>query len=114
MATNPYTSQSISGYNASPPSDDGSQASSNQVEWAKHINKIGNPLRTLAEAINSAVLAAFGSLLVTDEPAEETIMTAAAEFAGAMPQSTKIASEARLARDIEFSENAVVGMEELT
>ena len=62
MATNPYTSQTISGYNATPPADDASQVASNRVEWAKHIDKIGGPLKTLAEAINSQNVTAFQSL----------------------------------------------------
>jgi len=54
-----YTTQSLSGYNASPPSDDGTVAASNQVSWAKHLSKIGNPLKTLAEAINTQLVAAL-------------------------------------------------------
>jgi len=72
MADNPYTSVSISGYNASPPPDDGTVTSDNKVEWAKHINKIGNPLKTLAEAINTNISAAFGALVVTDDPGQES------------------------------------------
>ncbi len=57
--SNPYTSVAISGYNASPPDDDGSQVASNQVEWDKHKTKLGDPVKTLAESINTNVLAAF-------------------------------------------------------
>jgi len=39
----------ISGYNATPPADDGSQTASNVVAWATILNKIGNPLKTLLE-----------------------------------------------------------------
>lgn len=56
MADNPYASQSISGYNASPPPDDDSTGSDNQVEWAKHKTKIGDPVKNLSEAIDTAVL----------------------------------------------------------
>ena len=66
MAILPYTSVSISGYNSSPPPDDGSQTSANKVEWAKHKTKIGDPLKTLAEAINTNVLAAFATLALED------------------------------------------------
>lgn len=62
MATNPYTSQTISNYNDSPPADDGSQVASNRVEWAKHLNKIGDPLKALAEGINSQAVTAVQSL----------------------------------------------------
>lgn len=52
-----YSTQTISGYNASPPADDGSQSASNQITWAKHKTKLGDPLKTLAEAINTALVA---------------------------------------------------------
>lgn len=58
--SSPYTQPSLSGYNASPPADDGSQVSSNQVTWAKHKTKLADPIKTYAAAIDSAVLAAFG------------------------------------------------------
>jgi len=57
--SNVYTPPTLTGYNSSPPADDGTQVASNQVEWAKHINKIGNPLSTYAASISSAVLAGF-------------------------------------------------------
>lgn len=59
---NRYNSQSISGYNASPPPDDASQTAANQVSWAKHKTKLGDPLKTLAEGVNSAADTAFGEL----------------------------------------------------
>ncbi len=54
-----YSSQSISGYNASPPSDDGSQAASNRVNWSKHKTKLADPIKTLSEAINTALVTAL-------------------------------------------------------
>lgn len=74
MTTNPYTTQAISGYNASPPSDDGSQVAANRVEWAKHKTKLADPIKTLSEAINTAVLSAFGQLVVTTDIAEESLI----------------------------------------
>ncbi|MGI9411541.1 MAG: hypothetical protein ACR2OV_15790 [Hyphomicrobiaceae bacterium] len=59
---NPYNAQTISGYNATPPADDGSQVASNQLEWAKHKTKLADPVKTLSEAINTELLAAFGKL----------------------------------------------------
>ena len=50
-----YSKPSISGYNSSPPSDDDSQTSANAVSWAKHINKIGGPLKTYIDAVNDAI-----------------------------------------------------------
>ena len=57
-----YTPPSISGYNSSPPSDDGSNTSANEVLWATHKNKLGDPLKTYADAINTAVNTSFGKV----------------------------------------------------
>lgn len=51
-----YSSVSISGYNANPPADDGSQVASNQLQWSKHTTKIGGPLKTAIESINSTLV----------------------------------------------------------
>lgn len=66
MATNPYTSQSISNYNSSPPADDGTQVASNQLTWAKHKTKLADPIKTLAEAVDTAVSTAFAKVINTD------------------------------------------------
>lgn len=58
--SNPYTSQSISGYNASPPSDDGAETAANVVKWSNHKTKLADPIKTLAEAINTQLITAFG------------------------------------------------------
>ncbi len=59
---NPYTGPTLTGFNSSPPSDDGQRTASNVVRWATHLAKIGNPLRSYAQAISAAVLAAFDLL----------------------------------------------------
>lgn len=61
--TNPYDSQSISGYNSSPPADDGSEVASNQVSWAKHKDKLADPIKTLSEAIDTETLDSFGKVV---------------------------------------------------
>ncbi len=66
MPENPYTSISISGYNSSPPPDDGSQVSANEIVWQKHLDKIGDPLKTLAEAIDAALVTSFGKVINRD------------------------------------------------
>lgn len=79
MPVNPYTSQAISGYNANPPPDDGSQTSANKVEWQKHLDKIGGPLKTLVEGVNSAANTAINVLALTDSSritADHTIVEA--------------------------------------
>ena len=73
---NPYTSVAISGYDSSPPPDDGSKTAANKLEWAKHKTKHSDPLKTLSEGINTNVLAAFGALVMTDNPSEETVVIA--------------------------------------
>lgn len=62
MATNPYSNVSVSGYNASPPTDDGAQTEANRLTWAKHKTKIGDPLKTAIEAMDSAVDDAFATI----------------------------------------------------
>ncbi len=52
-----YTTQAIANYNATPPADDGSEVAANQVSWAKHKTKLADPIKTLAEAINTALVA---------------------------------------------------------
>ena len=78
--TNPYTSQAISGFNQNPPEDTGVKTDSNRIEWGKHLSKLANPLRTLAEAINSAVTGAFNLVVVTTDAAEEDLIVTFEEF----------------------------------
>lgn len=52
-----YTPPTLSGYNSSPPSDDGSSTSSNQVKWSTIKTKLGDPLSTYAQAIDTRVSA---------------------------------------------------------
>lgn len=54
-----YTSQSVTGYNASPPPDDGATTEENRVTWAKIKSKLPDPLKTTIEAIDAALVAAF-------------------------------------------------------
>lgn len=54
-----YTPPSISGYNATPPSDDGSATTANQLKWSMIKTKLADPIKTYVDAINTAVAAAF-------------------------------------------------------
>ena len=54
-----YIPPTLTGYNANPPPDDGSQSGLNEVAWDKHIDKIGDPLKDFSEAIDSATTTAF-------------------------------------------------------
>ncbi|HDZ38617.1 MAG TPA: hypothetical protein ENH62_10080 [Marinobacter sp.] len=80
MSNNPYTSVSISGFNSSPPSDDGAEVATNQLEWAKHVDKLGTPNKNLGEGINTNVLSAFGALIMTDDPGQDTVVIAMRMF----------------------------------
>lgn len=52
-----YTTQVVSGYNSSPPPDDGSTVASNKITWNTTIKaKLADPILTLAQAVNSALL----------------------------------------------------------
>lgn len=50
-----YVSQSQSGYNSSAPPDDGSLIPSNMVTWAGMKTKLGDPVLTLAQNMNTAL-----------------------------------------------------------
>lgn len=54
-----YTTLATSGYNSSPPADDGSQVAANLISWATQKTKLTDPVKTLADAINSALVTAF-------------------------------------------------------
>src|SRR5258708_4225043 len=57
--TNPYSPQSVTNYNTSPPPDDGSRVAANAVSWATIKNKLADPLLTLANAVNTAASSAL-------------------------------------------------------
>ena len=77
--SNPYVGPTVVGYNATPPANDGSEVSANQLDWDKHLDKIGNPLKTFMEAVDTAVLAAFGlefGVAVLSKSGDYTVTTA--------------------------------------
>lgn len=55
----PYQSQSASGYNSSPPADDGSTTASNKITWAKIKSALADSVKTLADSINTQLRAAL-------------------------------------------------------
>jgi hypothetical protein len=62
--TNIYSSTSITGFNANPPSNDGLKTAQNQADWTEQvIGKVGTPLKTAIEQINTNVAAAFAKTL---------------------------------------------------
>ena len=58
-----YTTVSVSGYNTSPPPDDGSTGTDNQLAWSKHKDKLGDPLKTALESINTNAAAAINTTM---------------------------------------------------
>lgn len=58
----PYSEVSIVGYNANPPEDDGTQASSNEVSWGKHKDKLGDPLKTAIESTQTNITTAVTAI----------------------------------------------------
>lgn len=80
MSNNVYTSVSISGFNSSPPSDDGAEVATNQLSWSFHVDKLGTPNKNLGEGINTNTLSAIGALVMTDDPGQETVVNAMRMF----------------------------------
>lgn len=77
--SNIYSSQSISGYNTSPPPDDGSQVASNVAKWSDIKDKFGDPVKTLAEAINTQMVTA-GAKAVNNGDNEDNVLTGCLAF----------------------------------
>ena len=117
MSHNVYDPPSISGYNADPPPDDGTKTSDNKLEWDKHKTKLGDPVKTLAEAINAETHDAFDKLVITDDPAVEKLILALSEYikpeAPAIVQRARRATSANEARTLsQFTDNVVVSIQE--
>ncbi len=79
-----YSKVTVSGYNASPPSDDGTVSAANQLNWSKHIDKIGNPIKTAFDASETATEAAFAAVTpllktTTSKTANFTVQTSPTE-----------------------------------
>lgn len=101
----PYSTVAISGYNSNPPADDGSTGASNRVDWSKVKTKIGDPVKTQAAAIDSALVTAFGKVLggggvtstATDYTVQSTDQGKLVRFTGASgtvttPDATDVTS----------------------
>lgn len=50
-----YSSQAASGYNSVPPADDGTVSEANKGKWSTIKTKLADPVKTLADAINTAL-----------------------------------------------------------
>lgn len=60
--TTHYTSVTVSGYNSGAPPDDGSTGSDNTLTWAKHKTKLGDPLKTAIEQVNTNLVSALNNV----------------------------------------------------
>lgn len=60
-----YASQSSSGYNSSPPADDGSTTAANKITWAGIKSKLTDVLKTFTEAVNSQLVTALDTSMST-------------------------------------------------
>ena len=58
----PYDPPTLTGYNATPPADDGTEVDANKVTWAKIKEKLTDPLKTFVESMNTKVNAAFDTV----------------------------------------------------
>jgi hypothetical protein len=54
-----YSTNSASGYNSTPPADDGSVSEANKVKWSTIKTKLADPTKTLAEAIDADLVTHF-------------------------------------------------------
>lgn len=90
---NPFTEPSLPGtYNASPPEDDGTESSSNEIAWAKHISKIGDPLKTYIGSVITNVTTAFGYAHLNSVSTTATNYTVATSDRGKMIRVTATAT----------------------
>jgi len=60
-----YTKPSVSGYNTSPPSDDGTVSEDNKIKWSTIKTKITDPVKVYADALGSASETAWNELAST-------------------------------------------------
>lgn len=70
----PYQSQSASNYNNSPPPDDGSTVAANKITWAGIKTKLADSIKTLADAINTALRSALNVTPSTTSIAYTTLV----------------------------------------
>src|SRR5690349_10742664 len=77
---NPFTSTSVTNYNANPPPDDGTTAPSNLVAWSTIKTKLPDPLKAAFDASETATNTAFGKVVgggsVTSTAVDYTVLAA--------------------------------------
>lgn len=81
--SSPYVPVSITGYNSSPPSDDGSEIESNALKWSNHTEKIGDPLKAAIEQVNTNVADAFTGIYGQTQAEADALVTPTNYYSGA-------------------------------
>lgn len=89
---NPYTSQSASGYNTSPPPDDGTQSEANRTKYATVKTKLADPVKTLADGINTAIVSAFTKIALNNVSVQSGDYTVQSSDQGALIDVTGAAT----------------------
>lgn len=79
MANNPFVKPTISLYNANPPPDDGTTGGDNEITWTGILAKVGNPLKTFAQAVADAV-ETFGTKTINTSANESNAMAGSLAF----------------------------------
>lgn len=57
--SNNYTQPTLTGYNDTPPPDDGTVSEANRIKWATILAKFSTPVKTFIDTISANMLAAF-------------------------------------------------------
>jgi hypothetical protein len=70
-----YSATAVSGYNATPPSDDGTQSASNQVFWSTIKTKLGDPVNTFAAAIDGKLQTTLDTSVRQISASDSTVAT---------------------------------------
>lgn len=79
---NYYTSQSIANYNDDAPADDGTESEANRVKYATIKTELADPLKTLAEAIDTELGNFEGRLFLNNSTTQSTNYTVQASDLG--------------------------------
>jgi len=77
--TNPFSAPSISGYNTSPPPDGGEQTAANEITWAKHKDKLADPIKTLIETAITNITT-MGTKVINTDADENNAMAGSLAF----------------------------------
>ena len=68
----PYSSKTIVNYNLNAPPDDGTRVAANEGRWSYVKEKLVDPVKTLVEAINTALLTSFTKVFGGATPSSQS------------------------------------------